>query len=619
MLRCAFTYLLVLFSFLCRGQEVKDSSTSAPRIPTVVRYITEADYAARRPVYLAPDTAIDRLHQVFTTDSGTQFHLGNSGSALTPIWFNPTRDITTTLGINVYDGYSAGPAEQAYFRTNKRYSRIDFWQGAFRESGIRFLHSQNITRKFNLGVSIDRFTVKEFLPEGDTYFNRIALFGNYESTNRRYRLFVHASWMRIRNQVNGGLSSDSAFLAGGVDNLGLKGAAVRLSDAAQRIRRRELYLSQYYHLGQGSPSDSLSFPWRIGWSTRYRRDTYTYLDNTTDSSYFRDFFLNTSQSYDSTLTDQLSNRVLLERSWSRRAAPLLMQLFAEDQRVQAYQLATSQWDNQLVGFAFSWGADTGLVNLKVNARQVIRGRDQDNGELTVSLAGVIGHLHRWKIRAGQSQVAVPLVYSSYFGNHDRWENDFRSPLIQQLNAEWSVPDWRLALSAGVLRIDGYVYMGYDMQPEQSRDQLGGLQLELFKEFRIGKWGLDNRIRYQSFNDPDRIRLPDVILQHTLFFEDDLFNKALLLRAGLDAWYCDQWNGAAYAPSTSLFYLQKSTLTGGYLRTDLFLNLKIKTAGLFLRFTNLTDGLTANAYALVPGYPQPGRVFHFGVRWMFFDQ
>lgn len=108
-----------------------------------------------------------------------------------------------------------------------------------------------------------------------------------------------------------------------------------------------------------------------------------------------------------------------------------------------------------------------------------------------------------------------------------------------------------------------------------------------------------------------------MLQHALFFEDALFNKALVLRTGIDAWYCSEWNGAAYSPSTSFYYLQKTSTTGDV--ATAIPQSEIKTAGIFLRFTNLTDGLGAKAYELVPGYPQPGRVFHFGVRWMFFDQ
>ena len=620
MIRQLFTFLLWINSLLVLAQEVNDSTSLIPRIPTVIRYQTESDYADRRSPELTLDTSVAKLHQIFMTDGGDQVHLGNTGSALNSIWFRPLTGLTTSLGINAYSAYGSGPEEQSYYRTNKRYSRIDFWQGAFRESGIRFLHTQNVNRQLNLGLTIDRFTVKEFLPEGDTYFNRISLFGSYESPNRRYRLFAHTSWMRIKNQVNGGLSNDSAFLAGSVDNLGLKGSAIRLSDADQRIRRRELYLSHYYHLGHYDDTDSLHLPWRLSWSTRYRRDSFTYLDNASDSSYYADFFLNTSESYDSSLTDQLSNRIALERVLARKAlVPMAFQVYAEDQRITAYQSTATNWYNQVAGLTISLGGDSTKIRVRLHAAQVISGRDQDNREWQAQVAGRLLHDLDWYAAVSQEQTAVPFIFQRYSGNHLQWDNAFSSQQVGFICAGFKIPKWRLGLSVRALRLEDYLYVGYDEKPAQLSGSVNGVQAELSKEFRFRKWGFGNSVRFQSFDATDQLRVPDLLLQHSFYFEDALFNKALVLRTGIDAWYCSEWNGAAYSPSTSLYYLQKTSTTGGYLRTDLFLNLKIKTAGIFLRFSNLTDGLGAKAYELVPGYPQPGRVFHFGVRWMFFDQ
>lgn len=620
MIRQLFLLFFCLIAGLARSQEAKDSIAATPRVPTLIRYQTEADYRDRQISERAPDTSVSRLHEVFITDNGETVHLGNTGSALNSIWFRPLTGLTTSLGINAYSAYGSGPEEQSYYRTNKRYSRIDFWQGAFRESGIRFLHTQNVNRQLNLGLTIDRFTVKEFLPEGDTYFNRISLFGSYESPNRRYRLFAHTSWMRIKNQVNGGLSNDSAFLAGSVDNLGLKGSAIRLSDADQRIRRRELYLSQYYNFGHGDATDSLFVPWRLGWSLRYRRDSFTYLDNASDSSYYADFFLNTSESYDSSLTDQLSNRIALERVSARNAAvPLSFQVYVEDQRINAYQSAATDWYNQVAGLTIRLGGDSTKIRVRLHAAQVISGRDQENREWQAQVAGKLLHDLDWYAAVAQEQTAVPFIFQRYSGNHLQWDNDFTSQQVGLICAGIKIPKWRLGLTARALQLEDYLYVGYDQKPAQLSGSVNGVQAELSKEFRFRKWGFGNIVRFQSFDATDQLRVPELLLQHALFFEDALFNKALVLRTGIDAWYCSEWNGAAYSPSTSLYYLQKTSTTGGYLRTDLFLNLKIKTAGIFLRFTNLTDGLGAKAYELVPGYPQPGRVFHFGVRWMFFDQ
>lgn len=139
--------------------------------------------------------------------------------------------------------------------------------------------------------------------------------------------------------------------------------------------RRELYLDQYYNFGHGDATDSLFVPWRLGWSIRYRRDSFTYLDNASDSSYYADFFLKTSESYDSSLTDQLSNRIALERVSARNAAvPLSFQVYVEDQRINAYQSAATDWYNQVAGLTIRLGGDSTKIRVRLQAAQVISGR-----------------------------------------------------------------------------------------------------------------------------------------------------------------------------------------------------------------------------------------------------
>ena len=175
--------------------------------------------------------------------------------------------------------------------------------------------------------------------------------------------------------------------------------------------------------------------------------------------------------------------------------------------------------------------------------------------------------------------------------------------------------WRLGLTARALQLEDYLYVGYDQKPAQLSGSVNGVQAELSKEFRFRKWGFGNIVRFQSFDATDQLRVPELLLQHALFSK---------MHSSTKRWCCVpesmpgiSANGTGRLLSFHLPLLSsKTSTTGGYLRTDLFLNLKIKTAGIFLRFTNLTDGLGAKAYELVPGYPQPGRVFHFGVRWMF---
>jgi len=59
-------------------------------------------------------------------------------------------------------------------------------------------------------------------------------------------------------------------------------------------------------------------------------------------------------------------------------------------------------------------------------------------------------------------------------------------------------------------------------------------------------------------------------------------------------------------------------TGDYPMIDFFIHMKIKTARIFLKVENLSDGIFANRYFLTPHYPQAGRLLQFGLSWRFFD-
>ena len=87
---------------------------------------------------------------------------------------------------------------------------------------------------------------------------------------------------------------------------------------------------------------------------------------------------------------------------------------------------------------------------------------------------------------------------------------------------------------------------------------------------------------------------------------------------MSASYNSKYYANAFMQTTTLFYLQNEVKTGGFARVDLFFNLKIKTARIFVEFENVADGLTGKSYILTPHYPMPGRVFKWGIVWRFFD-
>ncbi|MEZ5033096.1 MAG: putative porin [Saprospiraceae bacterium] len=84
--------------------------------------------------------------------------------------------------------------------------------------------------------------------------------------------------------------------------------------------------------------------------------------------------------------------------------------------------------------------------------------------------------------------------------------------------------------------------------------------------KVWKMHLDNRISYQSSNN-DRIRFPEWVTRHRLYYDDLWFKKTLRTQIGLEARLISPWRPYGYQPVSGVFYLQsKRRNRTGFLRS-----------------------------------------------------
>jgi hypothetical protein len=119
-------------------------------------------------------------------------------------------------------------------------------------------------------------------------------------------------------------------------------------------------------------------------------------------------------------------------------------------------------------------------------------------------------------------------------------------------------------------------------------------------------------------DSSVIRIPNFISENSLYYENDLFKKALRLQVGASLYYTSAYYADAYMPVTDQFYLQDKKKYGNYPFVDVFINARIKTVRIFFKMDHINSGFSGKKYVLTPGYPYPERAFKFGVSWRFFD-
>ena len=105
---------------------------------------------------------------------------------------------------------------------------------------------------------------------------------------------------------------------------------------------------------------------------------------------------------------------------------------------------------------------------------------------------------------------------------------------------------------------------------------------------------------------------------SIYYTAVLFHGAATAQPGLSFFYNTLYNGNSYMPATRSFYLQDNKEIGNYLYMDVFLNVKIQRARLFIMYSNFGSFFLGRTYYTVPNYPMQDAAFKFGVSWRFYD-
>lgn len=589
-----------------------EKDSIVPSIPTRIRIYTESEWQDASSVVRRPDTSLSSFHRTDPVTKNNDQNLGCLGSPAKALEFSMQPSMFRGMGLTLFDHYMLQSSKIDYYRTNKRYTAVDFQSGEFREQGIGVLHTQNILKNWNAGIDFRRYNVQDYLPRSDTYYNKFVFFTDYASTNGRYRLFAHSFWNTMRNQVNGGLVNDSDYTENSLSSLSMKGLAVQLSNATIRNKVKNYHVSNYYNFLR---ADSVTFKLRAGFYSTLSVGTFAYRDEGEDSTYYKDFYLG-ADSYDSLRYTDWRNKASIELLPGKGPVKVHLIGWIEHQQYSYYNLTTSEWANLAPGGSARVRA--GKLDLQMGFSFVVSG--EDKGTYSVN-AGAAWNAEIISIQLSGSarSDAVPILFRRFEGNHFRWSTDFDKQNTTDLRFSVSFPKHGGSAFVRLQTMNDFVYMDEMIKPAKADDRITVTTFGIQKDFRWKNWHLDNTVIFQESGTQQYLQLPDWSLRHSFYWERAIFKNKLVIHPGIDFRYLSSWKGDAFMPATGLFYRQNEIVTGNAALVDLFLTFKIKSATFYVKLENLTDDVLNDYYFLTPGYPQPGLVSKFGIRWCFYDQ
>ncbi|NER14974.1 hypothetical protein GWK08_16070 [Leptobacterium flavescens] len=491
----------------------------------------------------------------------------------------------------------------------------------------------NTSRRFNFSIANKGLRSLGKYQNIRTSIGNFRLTANYSTENGRYGFKAHIVSQDVENQENGGITNRDQFESGDSEFTDRSRIDVAFQDAENLLVGKRYYLDHYYNIYDRR--DSLSYS-RLQLKHKFNYETKFYrFDQTSANSFFGDSFQSGSlidrgqlRSMFNQLSLNYSNNIIgaVEgKAIAYRYNYFFRSVLFTDQGVIPSNLRGEEY-----AIGGSW-----IKNI---------GRFQLRGDFTTNVSGELGGTFinasasydlkdKGYLRAKvYSTSRMPnfnfLLYQSNYEQYN-WNNTevFENEEKKGVGLDIRLNKW-FDLEAEYSILDNYSYFGSSplspddtnpqIAPFQSQGTINYLKVKLNKEFRVGKFALNNTVMYQMVDQDENIlNVPEFVTRNTLYFSDHLFKKALYLQTGVTFKYFTAYFTDGYNPLISEFYSQDQEEIGDFPLIDFFINVKVRRTRIYLKAEHFNSPFTGNNFYSAPDYPYRDFIVRFGLVWNFF--
>jgi hypothetical protein len=635
--------LLTVLCLLCLSEgahaQIIDDTTKLYYSPKTTLQLYEQDVLRGRYLEQPIDTSLNNIQNERYWYNDTTFyqHLGNVGTAAQPIFYQMPQQIGVRLGKSVFDRYAYKPDQINYFNTRSPYTHLYYIQGGRGEQVFEALHTRNITPRWNAGVGYQILSANQQMgPAASLRSTRgfldnqaVKLFTHYRSENEKYQLFFNITTMKVEQVETGGILPDTTLASTALPYAQTilsryEEAPVQLTQAANEEGRTNFHLTHIYRLAKENLKLYHTLDWRRQ-NNEYEDTALPALDSSLNTAFqvYPDMYFDSVQTRDGTSYKELQNKFGFTGNNKLSSYNAYVKLRNVSMTYSAIEPRTDSAEKYLE------------FNTSDNFNQILVGGDirlfyKNLAELTGEAEYQLASDYRVKgtARIGGASASLQRVLRSpslaeefILSNHFKWDTDFETSVTDRIGFGYEGKIGKrqfVKLNAHYTNIKRHIFFNEQAVPQQLSGNQRFWGGNLSHHIRFGPVHFKNFAAYTNTDEANRVRIPDWLLESTLYLEGFLFKKALFSQLGVQVTYPSSYYADAYMPVTQQFYVQNQFEVQSYPVVDVFLNADIKTVNLFVKMSHINYQLLEPVYFMTPYYPGMRRSFVFGLRWMFFD-
>lgn len=574
--------------------------------------------------------------------------LGGLGLPYRDLLFNPSKTIGFNAGFHALDRYRLTIDSVHYYRAQSPYTELYYVDGGFiRGELFRVTHAQNITPGWNFGGNYNRIAASgTYINQNVDHLNA-ALFTWYESRNKRYMLLATTVFNNMKAAENGSVVNDSIFTSSAASARILE--RTRLSAIGDNMPRwvwkdGGFFLKQFYYIGKRDSvtNKTMLLPrQRISYATSYTDNQYQFFRNEPDNYGVFPLF---PSSLSLTTTD---DRTQIKR-WSNE--------FAYSFYLRGKSLGFVKNEVKLdVGVQYDWyDYQQGAFEMDfddITLKAVASYRFSDRVSIQIDLQHIAEGKHVGdffydaKVRFLFGRTAGRVTLGAYSQNKSpeqlfervnyqfhQWDLNFSKTQINNLSFLYENPKFQFAAKAECFLLSNYLYYQEttpkQIIPTQVGSMINLLKFSVAKNFKLGRFHLDNYVVYQKSSDLDLLSTPNLYTYNSFYYEYRLF-KVLLTNIGFDVRYHTLFEAPAYAINVGQFYNNNADpkepaysgvqVFDSFPVVDVWLKANLKRVNFFFKYEYINQGGPfAKGYYSVNRYPMQDGAFKMGISWKFYN-
>jgi hypothetical protein len=531
-------------------------------------------------------------------------------------------------------GFSAKQAsyldieEIKYYEVPTPTSEILYRTGLQQGQVLDAIFSLNFSKRLNVSLSY------KGIRSLGAYRQALVSNGNFRSSfhyrteKNKYEVRGHLTSQDFFHQESGGLTPESLvnFIEDDVNFSTRARLDVNLTGSESQFDGNRVYIEQSYKLFSSKDTiNNKDFSnLKIGHVLTNENKTYEFIQGTLTPDFFG--LSNSSNPRNKKATSALTNNELNLEFNSKYVLGKFKAKTNLTNYSYGYDTILNSNSNinklKIEGNAISFGADWNarIKNFQLNADASItpgNGRLSGNylkGEAIYKRDSVFS-LKGTLLFSSKLPNFNTLLHQSEYDAYN-WQNNFNNVNTRDLGFDFK-SKWVNA-SLNFTNLDNYTYFNEDSKPQQFANQITYLKIRANREFKLGKFALDNTFMYQNVSSGSAVfRVPELVTRNTFYYTDYWFKgKPMLVNIGVTFKYFTKYNANAYNPLLAEFRIQNEEEIG-FPTFDVFFNAQVRRTRLYLKVDNATSDFTAKNYFSAPNYPYRDLTIRFGLVWNWF--